>query len=211
MRLTLSMASYKRPQRTMRAIDSIMNQSVNGWEALIVGDHCPFIEEQLKTDAFDPYYAKAKKGGNTLKVENLPQNTGGYGYHIININIERAKGDYFIFFANDDILLPNHFENYLSAIEGTDYDFVYFNSYLVLDTSSIIRNTNLYFGQIGHSELIIRTEFLKKMPKHTNEYGHDWNLIQNMVNMGAKYKKAEGHEPTYIVKSLQNNREQNFD
>lgn len=208
MRLTLSMASYKRPQRTMRAIESITNQSTNGWEALIVGDHCPFIEEQLQTDAFDPYYAKAEEGGNILKIENLPKNTGGYGYHIINMNIERAKGEYFIFFANDDVILPEHFENYLSAIEGTDYDFVYFNSNIM---GELIRNTALNYGQIGHSELIIRTDFLKKMPKHTDEYGHDWNLIQNMINAGAKYRKAESHPPTYIVKSLANRREENLD
>ena len=208
MRLTLSMASYQRPQRTMRSIECITNQNINGWEALIVGDGCPFLNEILPTDALDPYYAKAEEGGNTLIVENLLENMGGYGYHIINQNIERAKGEYFIFYANDDIILPNHFENYLSAIEGTDLDFVYFNSNIM---GEYTRNTNLNFGHIGHSELIIRTEFLKKMPKHTNTYGHDWDLIQNMINAGAKYTKADSHPPTYIVKSLQNKREQNID
>lgn len=133
---------------------------------------------------------------------------GGYGCHIINQNIERAKGEYFVFYANDDIILPNHFENYLSAIEGTDYDFVYFNSNIM---GEFTRNSSLNFGQIGHSELIVKTEFLKKMPKHTDSYGHDWDLIQNMINAGAKYIKAYDNPPTYIVKSLANNREQNID
>jgi hypothetical protein len=208
MRLTLSMASYLRPQRTMRSIECITNQSINGWEALIVGDGCPFIGEILPTDALDPYYAKAEEGGNTLIVENLPNNLGGFGCHIINQNIERAKGEYFIFYANDDIILPNHFENYLSAIEGTDYDFVYFNSNIM---GEFTRNSSLNYGQIGHSELIIRTDFLKKMPKHMDGYGHDWDLIQNMISAGAKYRKADEKPPTYIVKSLANNREQNID
>ena len=208
MRLTLSMASYQRPQRTMRSIECISNQTINGWEALIVGDGCSFLSEILPTDALDPYYAKAEEGGNILKVENLNTNMGGYGYHIINLNIERAKGEYFMFYANDDIILPNHFENYLSAIEGTDYDFVYFNSSIL---GEFTRYSGLNFGQIGHSELIIRTDFLKKMPKHTDEYGHDWDLIQNMINAGAKHRKADDTPPTYIVKSIANKREQNID
>ena len=208
MRLTLSMASYQRPQRTMRSIECITNQNTNGWEALIVGDGCPFLEENLQTDILDPYYAKAEEDGNVLSVLNLPENSGGYGYQIINMNIERAKGEYFIFFANDDMILPNHFENYLSAIEGTDFDFVYFNSNIMGEFN---RNSSINFGQIGHSELIIKTEFLKKMPKHTDSYGHDWDLVQNMINAGAKYRKAESHPTTYIVKSLNNKREQNID
>ena len=92
MRLTLSMASYQRPQRTMRSIECITNQNTNGWEALIVGDGCPFLEENLQTDILDPSYAKAEEDGNVLSVLNLPENSGGYGYQIINMNIERAKG-----------------------------------------------------------------------------------------------------------------------
>jgi len=208
MRITLSMASYLRPQRTMRSIECITNQSSNGYEALVVGDGCPFLAKILPTNALNPYYAKAEEGGNILKIENLDTNINGYGYHIINLNIERAKGKYFIFYANDDIILPNHFENYLSAIEGTDYDFVYFNSNIM---EKYTRNSSLNHGQIGHSELIIRTDFLQKMPKHTERYGHDWDLIQNMINVGAKYRKADEKPPTYIVKSLANNREQNID
>lgn len=208
MRITLSMASYLRPQRTMRSIECISNQSINGWEALIVGDGCPFISEMLSTGVLNTHFAKAEEAGNILKIENLDNNTGGYGCHIINQNIERAKGDYFIFYANDDIILPNHFDNYLSAIEGTDYDFVYFNSNIM---EQYMRNSSLNYGQIGHSELIIKTEFLKKMPKHTSSYGHDWNLIQNMMNAGAKYRKADEKHPTYVVKGLPDKREQNID
>ena len=42
---------------------------------------------------------------------------------------------------------------------------------------------------IGHSELIIKTEFLQQMPTHDEHYGHDWALIFNMANSG-KHKKA---------------------
>ena len=53
MRLTLSMASYGRPQRTIRAINSIANQNINGWEALVIGDGCPVMQDFIDSDYFE--------------------------------------------------------------------------------------------------------------------------------------------------------------
>jgi hypothetical protein len=39
------------------------------------------------------------------------------------------------------------------------------------------------------------------MPPQLPHYGHDWTLIENMINAGAKHKKVIT-EPTYIVKGL---------
>jgi hypothetical protein len=63
---------------------------------------------------------------------------------------------------------------------------------------------------IGHSELIIRTEFLRQMPTHNQHYGHDWALIQSMMQSG-KHKKAENSLATYYVMSLSDRREQGID
>lgn len=208
MRLTLSMASYGRPQRTIRAINSITNQTINGWEALVIGDGCPVMQDYIDSDYFKDIIKICMYNGNDLIISNNPTNQGGNGYAIINKNIEEAKGKYFVFFANDDIILPNHFENYLSQIEGTDLDFVYFNSQ-VKPTNSI-RFSCLEYGMIGHSELIVRTEFLKQMPTHNEHYGHDWALIQSMMQNG-KHKKAKNCPATYYVMSLSDNREKGID
>lgn len=208
MRLTLSMASYGRPQRTIRAINSIANQTINGWEALVIGDGCPVMQDYIDSNYFKDIIEMCSYNGNDLIISNNPTNQGGNGYAIINRNIEEAEGKYFVFFANDDIILPNHFENYLSQIEGTDLDFVYFNSQ-VKPTNSI-RFSRLEYGMIGHSELIVRTEFLRQMPLHNEHYGHDWALIQSMMQNG-KHKKAEDCPPTYLVMSLSDRREQGID
>jgi glycosyltransferase involved in cell wall biosynthesis len=191
-KITISMPCYGRPIRTKRAIDSIINQTEKSWEALIVGDNCSNIEELIKSGYYNNHYPTESK----FVLENLPINYGHCGYAITNMNIKRAEGEYFVFMANDDLILNNHFEHYLKEIEGTDLDFVYFNSYTRFGG---IRNSRLEFSQVGHSELIIRTEFLKKMPDHSKDYGHDWQLIENMINSGAKYKKAESEETTYHV------------
>lgn len=208
MRLSVSMPCYGRPQRTIRAINCIASQSVNGWEALVIGDGCPVMQDFIDSDYFKDLIEMCSYNGNDLIIENNPVNQGGHGFAITNSNIEDAKGKYFTFFANDDIILPNHFENYLSQIEGTDLDFVYFNSE-VKPTNSL-RVSRLEYGMIGHSELIIRTEFLRQMPMHDEHYGHDFALIQNMMQNG-KHKKAENCPATYYVMSLSDNREKGID
>ena len=208
MRLTLSMASFGRPQRTIRAINSIANQTANGWEALVIGDGCPVMEDFITSGYFNDIRIECSNKGNNLIIENNPVNQGGNGFAIINNNIKIAQGKYFVFFANDDILLPNHFDNYLSQIENTDLDFVYFNSEVKPNNS--IRNSRLEYGMIGHSELIVRTEFLRQMPTHNEHYGHDWALIQSMM-LNGNHKKAENCPATYYVMSLSDNREQGID
>lgn len=208
MRLTLSMASFGRPQRTIRAINSIASQNINDWEALVIGDGCPVMQDYLDSGYFNDIRIECANRGNDLYINNNPINQGGNGFAIINNNIKLAQGKYFVFFANDDIILPNHFENYLSQIEGTDLDFVYFNS--IVAPINSLRSSSLQYGTIGHSELIVRTEFLRQMPMHDAEYSHDWRLIEEMVKNG-KHKKAENCPPTYYVMSLSDNREQGID
>jgi hypothetical protein len=208
MRLTVSMPCFGRPQRTIRAINCIANQSINGWEALVIGDGCPVMKDFIDSNYFKDLIDVCSNNGNDLYIANNPINQGGHGFAITNHNIEVAQGEYFTFFANDDIILPNHFENYLSQIEGTDLDFVYFNSE-VKPTNSL-RVSRLEYGMIGHSELIIRTEFLRQMPTHNEHYGHDFALIQNMMQNG-KHKKAENCPATYYVMSLSDNREKGID
>jgi glycosyltransferase involved in cell wall biosynthesis len=208
MRLTVSMPCYGRPQRTIRAIECIANQTANNWEALVVGDGCQVMKDYLSSGYFNDIEVECGKRGNDLIIVNNSVNQGGHGFAITNRNIQLAEGKYFTFFANDDIILPNHFENYLSQIEGSDLDFVYCNT--IVAPINSLRSPSLQYGSIGHSELIVRTEFLRQMPIHDSEYGHDWQLIENMAKVG-KHKKALNCPPTYYVMSLSDKREEGIE
>ena len=168
------------------------------WEAFFIGDNCPHFEELMKSQEVLDLQELCSSRGSSLILENRSVHTGGCGYDITNENIQRASGTYTVFYANDDILLPTHFENYLKGIEGTEFGFVYYNSFVTPYNS--IRYSALQGGQIGHSELIIRTSDLKQMPPHTAEYGHDWKLIESLMS-SCSYTKVES-EPTYIVMSV---------
>ena len=207
-RLTLSMACFGRRVGTIRAIECIANQTATNWEALVTGDGCPIMQDFVDSNYFADIVNHCEANGNQLIITNNKVNQGGHGYFITNENIRLARGKYFTFFANDDIILPNHFDNYLSAIENTDYDFMYFDSYVAPRRAN--RIAQLQYGMIGHSELIIKTDFIKQMPTHNEHYGHDWALIETMGRLGS-HAKAINHPPTYHVMSLSDNREQGID
>lgn len=201
MRVTISLPCWARPQRTIRSIENICAQSINGWQALVVGDGCQHLRLFMESEHCKDLIQAASANGNELNISNLGHQHGSCGYEITNQNIKNAKGEYFLFFGNDDVILPNHFENYLSGIEGTDYDFVYFDTFI--EPTNSVRVSTICEGNIGHSELIVKTDFLKKMPPHGREYGHDFTLINNMVNYpNVKYRKFANIDKTYIVKGI---------
>lgn len=179
------MPCYQRPQRTKRAINCILNQTVKEWEAFIIGDCCPYFHEH-KDLLHDP----------RIWSYNRRTNAGGWGFEITNMSIRHASGKYFVMMGSDDFIDKNHFENYLSEIEGSDLDFVYFDSYALGKRM----NYKLRLGHVGDNAVIIRTEFLKQMPAREPIYNHDWKLINTMMLCGAKYKKSN-NKPTYHIMS----------
>jgi len=208
MRVSISMPCYGRPKRTIRSVEDICKQTINGWEALVVGDGCSIMADYITSNYFSDLVIDANARGNSLLISNLSENKGGHGYYITNMNIQRAIGKYFTFMANDDRIQENHFESYLSEIENTDLDFVYFNSFI--KPYGGLRDTQLRYGGIGHSEIIVRTEFIKNMPPHTDIYGHDWHLVENIIATTNKHKKSNNN-PTYIVMGLGEHRSDDFD
>jgi len=203
-KLSIIIPCYQRPQRTIRAIDCVFNQTFEGYHAMFLFDGCPHYEEHEANGVFDRRYDKSINKIDFVKTEHH----GGYGYHQRNLGIQKAEGEYTIFYDNDDVILPNHFENYYNAIAGTPYDMVHFNSYI--EPINIKRNSEINFGCIGHSEIIVRTELLKSLPEQTAEYGHDFKMIQQLLWRDAMLSKSKC-EPTYIVKSLPNHLEQGID
>lgn len=208
MELTVCVPCFGRPERTKRLIEQVANQTVGNWEAYFIGDGCPDFQNILESGYFDNIRKSIRQENCALITSNMPNRTAGWGYAIRNKIKELASGRYFIYLDNDDCIKENHFENYLSGIKDTDYDFVYYNT--ITAFNNLTRYSRLEFGMIGHSELIIKTEFLKRMPPHSSAYGHDWTLISNMIHSGAKYTKSE-NEPTYMVMGAGNTREANID
>lgn len=200
-KVTISMPCWGRPLRTKRAIENILSQDLQGWEALIGGDCCPHFQRLIDSGWMDEMSEQAKKGGNSLIYYNLPKHKGGCGYYITNASIRDASGEYILFMGNDDVIKPTHFSHYYNYIRESGLDYMYFNSFL--HPINQVRNTKLAPSEIGHSEIIVRTSLAKRAPLHTGKYGHDWDFIKYISEHG-RGKKADSPHTTYDVMSVPN-------
>jgi len=197
-RLTLCCPCWRKPQRTLRAINSVLDQDTNGWEALFIGDSCPDFQSFIDDGTFSRLSEKALDRGNEIHFINLAEHKGFWGYDARNFSIGLARGKYIVFLDNDDVLRAGHFRSYLSEIEGTDADMVHFNSYI--EPLDAIRDSELSYGMIGHSEIIVRKESLQGFFQKP-EYGHDWSMVSHLIRSGCKIRKSK-NEPTYVVKAI---------
>lgn len=207
--LSVVMPCYKRPQRTRRMIECIKNQTLNGWELFLYGDDCADFYDLQDSSFFSDFCDEVRSRGNKVWYSNNHNHKGGYGYYAINKAISLAEGGYFMFLGNDDIILPNHFDHYYQFIINTGLDFAYFNTYN--EAIGMPRMAQLLHGSIGHSELIVRTSFLKQMPPHGPEYGHDWKLVQSMATSTIMHAKSSDELFTYRVMSVPGRVEQGID
>lgn len=199
-RLTVSMPCWGRPERTKRSIEAILAQDTDGWEAIVIGDHCPHFQKMIDSGWIYEKQQEAMEKGSKLIAFNAPKHSGGCGYKQTNFAIEQAWGKYLVFYANDDVILPNHFSHYLE-IEGTDLDYMYFNSFVAPIPE--VRLSELAPGRIGHSEIILKTELARKIKPHQNKYGHDWEFIYEMVRHG-KGRKSNSQQVTYNIMHVPN-------
>ena len=200
-KVTLSLPCYGRPQRTKRAIECILSQDLEGWEALVVGDHCPKFQHLIDSGWLEERAKIASSKGNSLVYYNLPDRTGHCGYQITNDNIKAAQGEYILFMGNDDIILPTHFSHYYGEISKTDLDYMFFNSYI--HPLKRVRETKWAPSEIGHSEIIVRASLAKNAPQHSKRYGHEWDVLRYMEKHG-KGAKSESLLTTYHVRNIPN-------
>jgi glycosyltransferase involved in cell wall biosynthesis len=213
--ISICMPCYGRPQRTRRMLECLNAQTMSNFELLLIGDGCPDFQQMIQSDWFFSWEKRFLKKKNKLVYCNLQVNHNDYGAEALNIGIWQAKGRYFCFANNDDIVAAEHIEFYCKAMKNlsrVDPDFVYTKTLINSPRGFFERDPELRFGCVGHSELIIKTELLRKMPPYEPTYGHDWKMVENMMVVSRCYKKAINIPfPTYYVMSVPDFRETDID
>lgn len=195
-KLSIVIPCFKRPERTKRIINQVLNQTINGWEAFIIGDGCSEYQKLIDSGFIGNSIKVAELNGNKLHAFNLDKNYGGFGYKILDYSFRNNDSKYVIFAGNDDYLLPNHFEHYLSEIENTDLDMVAYPTFV--GPYNNLRIPEMKIGKVGHSELIIKSSLLKEY-NNSPTYGHDWDLIDYLLKTTKNIKISSNTNYTYIV------------
>lgn len=177
MKLSIIMPVWLRPQRTLRAIESVLAQDVGAWELLVVGDACP------KLGTLDVSHPN-------IHVFNLPTHEGAWGTQCLNFGLELASGEYVSFLGNDDFVLPEYVRHRLESTDGGIYDLVLHNAIVATRKKRTgtdvvfeghVRYTQPVYGLVGGSELVVRTSLARDVKFRSRSYGHDFTFFEDLL------------------------------
>lgn len=207
--VSIIMPAYNSERFIAEAIQSVINQSYQNWE-LIVVDDCSrdntreIIEKLASQESRILSVYRNKNGGKPSIAKNS-------AFDFIN-------GSFVAFLDSDDLWLPDKLQKQLEIIEQ-DYDFglCYTGGYLIdvegIEIGSFIPkykfknifNKMLFRYEINNQSVMIKRELLSKFNENIT-IGEDFNLFMNIVychkvcNVKEKLVKYRVH-PSSITKS----------
>lgn len=109
-RISIIMATYNRANFIMEALESIRKQTYEDWECLIIDDGGSDDTEEVIANLLneDSRFRFLKR--TTDHGKGLPGSR--------NMGLDLARGDYIIFFDDDDIVHPKNIETCISVLEN---------------------------------------------------------------------------------------------
>lgn len=202
-KVSIIMATYNRAQYIMESIKSIQDQTFEDWECIIVDDGGTDNTEVILKLLLD----KDKRFKYLKRTSNYQKGLPGSR----NYGLDEAKGDFIIFFDDDDIVHPQNLEicvhelstkeiSFCRYIRKTftgdfDYNFDYSRDYTSFyidkrDINKILKN-ELQFNSCA----VMWTKACYKTHRYTEhlKYAEEWEVyarILTSVGKGISINKA---------------------
>src|SRR5690349_724308 len=110
-RVTVIIATYNWSSVLPYAIGSVLDQTRQDFELLVVGDGCTDDSEHVVAAIGDP----------RVRWINLPSNTG-HQSGPNNRGLQEARGEFIAYLGHDDIWLKHHLECSIAMLEETGAD-----------------------------------------------------------------------------------------
>jgi glycosyltransferase involved in cell wall biosynthesis len=120
-RVTVIIATYNWSTVLPYSIGSVLRQTFQDFELLVVGDGCTDDSEIVVGAIEDP----------RVRWINLPENTRNQSGPN-NEGLRQARGQIIAYLGHDDLWLPHHLEAHVSALDATGSDVGYSLAMLVL-------------------------------------------------------------------------------
>lgn len=179
--VSIIVATFNAAKTLSRALDSVLNQSFQDWECIIVDGASKdgtleVIKEYAEKDSRIRYISEPDKGV----------------YDAFNKGWKMAKGEWIYYLGADDILLQNALKEMNLQFDNNDviYGDIIFNSGIRLKkviSSSVI---DLRKKMISHQCIFMRRSCIEKLNGFDLKYkiSSDFALIQKAIKYNMKFK-----------------------
>ncbi|MFV8372618.1 glycosyltransferase family 2 protein [Flavobacterium sp. LB2P74] len=195
-KVTIIIATFNREKYFLETLLSILNQTFADWECLIVDDGSTdktveIIRPLLEQESRFHYY---------LRPESYKKGTSGCR----NYGLDLAKGEYVIFFDDDDIVHPQNLEVCVAELSKKDISFCrYIRKVFVGDFDYVLDYSKTYtFFYIDKKDIenMLKNElqfnscavmwkkecFLNSRFNDRISYGDEWELYSRILSTGIK-------------------------
>jgi len=173
-----------------RAVSSILGQTCQNFEIVVVGDHCTDNTEELLSKFKD----------KRIRFYNLPKKTGGYPLDAegrwfagpvgpANMGLKLVKGKWIARVDDDETWTPDHIEVLLKFAQENGYEFVSAASYVERDGKKYVVGPE---GEDGRCSVVVkgkpiaiggpRTWFYRNYLRHFRFNKHCWRKSWDKVN-----------------------------
>tara|TARA_B100001029_G_scaffold179889_1_gene192197 strand:+ start:19567 stop:20268 length:702 start_codon:yes stop_codon:yes gene_type:complete len=200
--VSVVMSCFNSEQSVTKAIESILNQSYESIELLIVDDG--------STDGTFNKLNKFSKKYNNIKVY---KNTNNIGLtKSLNFLIDESKGQYIARQDSDDISLNYRIQKQVELLESYDLDFCSTRARIINSTKKIPRFSEYLPKRVVmkiknpfiHGTLLIKKSTLLEVGKYNENfyYAQDYRLMKDLLEMNYKFKSIR--EPLYELNMINN-------
>lgn len=186
--VTVIIPTYKRSDKIERAIKSVVNQTYENIEIIVVDDNAEFLEERNKTKKI------VNKYENIRFIENK-QNLGGALTR--NVGIENAKGKYIAFLDDDDEFINEKIEKQMELMkekekEGKKVGMIYCYKNLVR-----IDGKTLFIGKIN-----VEGKCLFEHMKQCIETTSTWLCPKDVLKQVGCFENVKAHQDNILLMKI---------
>lgn len=171
--------SYNRLALLRRAIDSVLAQTLNAHEVIVV-DNC--------SPDFDVFEALASYGETVRIIRNSGNNGCGDAR---NVAVRIATGEFIAFLDDDDFWKPEKLERQLAAIGSSlmvacGQEFIPRTGYNVRNVRQVTRNMlRMHNPVCGPSTYVCRRDLFDRVQFDSNlKYAEDWDFMIRVLEVG---------------------------
>lgn len=187
--------TYKRAEQLTMAIESVLNQTLEEIEVIVVDDNNPDTEFRAVTEKIMSAYK------NNSKVVYLKHEKNKNGAAARNTGIKHSRGNYISFLDDDDLYYPTKLEKEVKFLEkNLEYDAVYCGR---------VQNGRIIYGKLHgdlSKEILLETftpttpalMFRRKVMEEINGFNVNFRRHQDyemLLRFFKKYKMGAIEEP----------------
>lgn len=152
-KVSIIMATYNRAHYIGETLDSIANQTFQNWECLIIDDGSTDDTKNI----LKPYLERDSRFKLHARTSNHLKGLPGCR----NQGLELAKGDYIIFFDDDDVVHPQNLELCVSELSNENV------AYCKYGRNTFTENFHYNFkSSKGHGHFYMDISYVERILKH---------------------------------------------